>query len=864
MDQWKRKSLLLAAVAALFVVACDGGSSNDGDTSADASGDVTVNPDTKGPDGVTNPDTSNPDTSSPDTSKPDTITPDTTKPDTTNPDTTTPDTTGPDASDPCGNKECGTGSDGSSCGTCSAGQVCTVLGQCRVPKLPDGSYCGVTADCTAQIPDPSGGPDPVDNPNWPACAHAQCESNLCGSLGQPGAIIFNVPVCTRPCNITKDQLDNTSGVESPDGVEDLDTPINECEGFADGPNGSDFRCVDFGHGLNQSGLSFCEPTKSFDSCQGNSDCPEGESCQFAVVGNSFTQRCAATQKSGTWFQVADISEECNGDPASGQQIECGGGFCYGLGCVPFCKNDADCDTTTVNPGTGCDTAAGTCKGWPEQACTADVDCSAWTCSPGRTPFGTQLDFTTSLCWPRGCDKSVDCAPGNYCQWSWDGEPGVDAGLDNLCLAETPGGKALGEACETDDDCAGYCEAGYCSTLCDDDSDCATDKGQLCAIDELLGDASGDNLADFVLVVPQCHTLPGTGGSCLGIGDCEAGETCAHYEVPNYLPETSTLDPDAPYTTRGKCIPAEAGKGQWGDLCGTNAAADFLGCQSGFCRRANADGTLGYCTHGCTSHLECPAITFQAGTPNAQSFSGLCISDQLGFAGNLDDPTRWTWESVCVIGNPASSLTDCSETLTCDEEGEACAPFVISFGPDVPSTVDYVCDDLKTDAGVGPTKNLGESCDPDAVDANGDPVEECKGGICLPDEVGGGNYCSQLCKPESDTTCAGAGLICSPRVTQPKAGKYKVNEASFGLCTKDQDCEPCVSSGFCPAGRICANLGQQPGSLDDFRCIPACETASDCAGTPSAACTEGVDGLGQKAMGCFELKDEIPVDYCLGN
>ena len=28
--------------------------------------------------------------------------------------------------------------------------------------------------------------------------------------------------------------------------------------------------------------------------------------------------------------------------------------------------------------------------------------------------------------------------------------------------------------------------------------------------------------------------------------------------------------------------------------------------------------------------------------------------------------------------------------------------------------------------------------------------------------------------------------------------------------------------------------------------------------------EGVDDLGQKAMGCFELKDEIPVDYCLDN
>lgn len=862
MHQWNLKLLVVAAGAALAVMACDGGDKNavvpDGATDSttgdtDAKTDVTVTDVVVDRDNTTNPD----DTTDPDVTKLDGVAD---ADGVTNPDTTT--DVGPNPA--CAGKQCGTAPDGSSCGSCGAGQICNVLGQCRVPSLAEGSYCGVTVGCTPKIPDPAKPDTMIDNPKWPACAHGQCDSNLCGSLGQQGAFIDSVPVCTRACIITKDSVDNTTGAASPDGVEDTDTPLNECAGFSNGPNGSDYRCVNFGFGTNQSGLSFCVPTLGFDACQGNNDCPAGESCQLAVMGSSFTQRCVATLQPGPWFQVSSISEECNEDPLAGDPIKCDAGLCFGLGCVPFCKDDADCDTTVLSDAAGCDTVAGTCKGWAEKSCTTDVECSAWTCDPDRTPYGPNVGFTTSLCWPRGCDKSVDCAPGNYCQWGWNGKPGLDAGLDNLCLEETPGGKALGEPCETDDDCAGYCEADYCSTICDTDDDCDTSKGQLCALDELLGDASGDDLADFVLVVPQCHTFPGDGGPCLSISDCGDEEVCALYEIPNYLPDTTTPDPDGPVTTAGKCIAADAAKGQWGDLCGTSASADFKACQTGICRNASADGSLGFCTHSCSSAADCPAVTFQAGTAQAQSFSGICTSSAYGYAGNLDDPTRWTRRSTCAIGNPNSSLTDCSETLTCDESGEACLPFAISFGPEHQAKIEYLCDDLKNEAGVAPTKTIGQACDPDAVDAAGDPIEECVSGLCLTDELANTSYCSAMCKPDTDTTCAAAGLICSPRVTQPKAGKYVEKQASFGVCTKDQNCEPCVSSGFCPAGRVCANLGQDGASLADFRCIPSCETAADCADAPSKVCSPSADEFGAPAKACFELKAGVPVDYCLGN
>ncbi|MCB9785310.1 MAG: hypothetical protein H6744_01330 [Deltaproteobacteria bacterium] len=699
---------------------------------------------------------------------------------------------------PCANKQCGTGSDGSSCGTCAAGLVCSKTYECMAPLAKDGAYCGDVATCQLQIPDPSKPGELIENPDWPACANAQCSSGYCSAVGAPGAWVFNLSVCSRPCNLLKDLL-GPGGVPVPDGVEDLDTPLNECDGFVAGPNGAKYRCVNFGFAVGVGGLGYCVPTSDFRPCEGDSDCPAGEGCQYAVVGNQYDTRCVAKQKSGPWFEAGAVSEVCGPATETEDRRECGSGLCYPLGCSSFCGDDADCDTTAGHPNQGCDTSSGTCKGWPDRPCQADVDCSAWTCLPEQEPFGSALPFTSGMCWPRTCEVSSQCGPDHYCDPRTDNEPPAKPTFHGDCLARTPGGAGLGGDCVEDQDCAGYCSDGFCAALCLSDADCG--QGQLCAVDETYADTVGDGLADAVVVIPECRTVPGPGGPCLAKSDCLTGQTCVIYQYPNVVagPDGSpvldpvtgkpVLDPDGLYTTRGKCVAETATKGLWGDLCGPGAGADFETCNNGPCRLFDTEAGLGFCTHTCKSTDECPAFSLQLAGNAVLDLGGYCSARTLGWAPDIQDNTRRTYVSECRTVTGESSLADCSATLTCGEPGEACAAYAISFGPEVPTTIDYRCTELKDDSGTPdnptddhmPSKTLGQSCNPNALGPAGQRVNECLGGYCVANAAGNGSYCSQLCALGSDTTCAAAGLTCKPSTPHPRAGKYKVNEASFGLC-----------------------------------------------------------------------------------
>ena len=73
-------------------------------------------------------------------------------------------------------------------------------------------------------------------------------------------------------------------------------------------------------------------------------------------------------------------------------------------------------------------------------------------------------------------------------------------------AEVEGGAELGEPCDSDpndnipgDTCANedLCVGGYCSALCDVDSDCNTDADQKCTVIEFTGDYDDDGETDFI-------------------------------------------------------------------------------------------------------------------------------------------------------------------------------------------------------------------------------------------------------------------------------------------------------------------------------------------------------------------------------
>ena len=137
-------------------------------------------------------------------------------------------------------------------------------------------------------------------------------------------------VCSRPCEIYKDTVNNASGAQGPDGVEDTDTPISDCASAFPGPGGDTYTCVNFGQAGGQT-LAYCLPGTSFAECDSDADCPADEGCQLTTVGGSINERCFSRMESGEWGEVVQMSEDCNGNPFEGDVTLCETGLCFGLG-----------------------------------------------------------------------------------------------------------------------------------------------------------------------------------------------------------------------------------------------------------------------------------------------------------------------------------------------------------------------------------------------------------------------------------------------------------------------------------------------------------------------------------------------------
>ncbi len=768
-----------------------------------------------------------------DTTGGDTITPD------AGDDTTTPDTSGDSTTNPCGTRECGIFA-GVDCGTCNEGLTCTTAGRCEVPGQPMGAFCGATATCNSSLPEGTG-------PNqWPGCMDARCESRTC--LGSVQGAFILPEVCSRICQIYQDN-DN-------DGINDENAPQDDCNppDIVDGPTGNAFRCVNFAE-PGAANFAVCVPGTDFGTCDSDADCPSGEVCAITnAIGGGLNvgQRCVTGFQEGKEGSpnLVGMSESCNDNPNDGPIAYCESGLCFGIGCVPLCEADSDCDTTQVYEGTGCE--GGKCGG-DGKDCTTDLDCSGWFCDEPRDIFGSAQFPEFKLCWPKGCDVQADCGEGFYCRFFWNGEVGTAAGLDNICLAENPEGVELGEACDSnpDDNIPGatckaedLCIGGYCSAMCLSDADCDTTKGQLCGILELPIDTDEppDDIYEATLPFGVCQTFPGASGSCYSNDDCSAGNICEIYAIAN--PDESARD-DGPYLMRGTCVPFDAETfpgttGDYGTLCQSGAE-----CKSGFCLGASAT-SAGVCSQVCEASTDCPAVTL-----DGEPFQGLCNSYLYGWGGDIDDPRVNYNINLCVP--TADPMTDCSTDFTC-AAGEACFPNVISWDPAKASEVEFFCADITMDDAPAPTKNLGESCNPSADDV------ECLTGICFPvdgsETVG---YCTALCDVEDIGAC-GNGTSCFEVTRAARRGQYAGNAATYGLCLQDPGCDPCYGHDTCPGDYVCvkAAAGNAANEDDGFRCVPGC-AGGTCDG--GVSCNSGVDQLGDSADGCFELSGNAPAISC---
>ena len=210
----------------------------------------------------------------------------------------------------CVGKACGDDGCGGECGGCPDGQSCSGAGQCvdAAPYVPGGlgTYCGASETCAAELPDPVTGLMTA-TPSWPDCMNAACDSGLCTGPGLPGVALLTAATCSKSCVITMDSVNNVTGLPGADGIEDPGAP-SDCTGFANGPLGAEWHCVNFGT-PGQPGNSFCMPGTTYQSCDAGTECPEGEGCVITTLGG-LGQRCFTKTQSGEWGESAMMTSQC--------------------------------------------------------------------------------------------------------------------------------------------------------------------------------------------------------------------------------------------------------------------------------------------------------------------------------------------------------------------------------------------------------------------------------------------------------------------------------------------------------------------------------------------------------------------------
>lgn len=727
------------------------------------------------------------------------------------------------------------------CSPCASDKTCTknkcvakVVGPAK-KKL--GEACGPNKDC---IEPPNNAPQATVNA-YLQCLDDQCDSSMCW-LG----------VCTKQCSIAADSKNNATGAAQTggDGIEDPEA-ASECEGFVDGPAGNQFKCVQLLSAASSQQVYRCTPGTTFAPCKANADCKGGEVCGYKYIRGVYALTCMPPYKEADGKPGVTVGAYCNDTASAGPLATCKNNLCLGVGCVDFCKSDADCYT-----------APNACQGGKcsnnGNACTTDGDCSAFYCKKDQKFFGKD-NPAVNVCLPKPCYLDEDCKdPGYYCLSGYNGVKNQEGDPDptdpskikmpswneSSCVKKAPGTSKKGEACDdfpNDNDttvpmCENkyWCMSGVCGNHCLDDKNCAA--GMKCGVYEIPLDTSDpqDDIDDVFTALKVCSPMPGATGTCDASSQCKTGKAtyCRTMEVELPNPGTDT----GKYTLIGQCIEPAANLASAGAACGS---AVGKGCQSNFCLATNVvDGkpTPGYCADTCGSKSDCPAELTLGGF-NDQKVKTACRSLMYGYNATADVYDN-IYVPLCVAA--FGSMADCSSDFKCATAAEACAAFGIAKGADTAAKVEFRCMDIKGSATTAPSKKVGESCNPEPK--TGDP-EECASGLCMPDSTTGKGYCSQLCK--SDAECgSNDSMFCDTKhMVIPRKDSTKAGYAP--MCLKKKSCIPCAYDYHCSGDYQCtwSDIKAKNGS-----CAPSCKTDADCSKTDGGGKCEDAKDLYGKATG----------------
>ncbi|MSP92998.1 MAG: hypothetical protein EXR79_14560, partial [Myxococcales bacterium] len=672
-----------------------------------------------------------------------------------------------------------------SCGGCPLGQSCKdnkcSAGAPTVKKKKFGEYCGPSKEC----PYPPAGSAQAVFKEYYSCVDGQCEDNQC-----------SYEVCSKPCVVAKDVKINFSGAEGSDGVEDPDQN-SECEGAADGPAGTKFKCLEIRSVAQvQQGttLQMCIPGTSFKPCKATSDCTNGEVCGYRYFFGTYRLVCAPKYKSPA-KPGATYSETCNEDQKNGDVVFCANNLCFGNGqCAEFCKDNKDC----VLAGVKC--TAGKCANG--KSCIVDFDCSAFECNTKANVFGKDYP-PAGLCTGKVCGLDKDCPDDSFCRLyingvkDEDGDPDpvdpksvIKPGWAPSCQKKgKPPTSKKGDLCDdftTDADttippCENpqMCMDGYCGGLCKTNADCP--NTMKCGVIEFPIDTSepADKIYDYVLAQQVCLPAPGAAGPCLSSKQCtdKTANTCIVTEIAIELPGDATGTTKKVYTTDGNCIVPNAKFKGPGEECGAAVAGT---CNSGVCLGTQSGSQPGYCVEPCTQKSDCPAEMKVGG----KSYKSICRGLLMGWGGKYHDPNKFVYAPFCAPSSTENSLADCSKDKKCASKDEVCFPFVIAWGPDKAAKVEYGCGLAVAAGQAKPTKKIGEACNPTPAD---NAPAECAFS-CSPDVEKGKGYCTDLCSSNADCG-SNDNMYCD--LEHQWISRDDVKKAGIvPICKKKKACLPC--------------------------------------------------------------------------
>jgi len=735
----------------------------------------------------------------------------------------------------------------------SCGHLCAAPeGQCNTPpyttcqeniNLPDYGYC----QCT---------PKPGSCQSFYECGPLSASSGL-DSCGQP---------CTLPsegqCN-TPPYTTCQNNINLPKYGYCICTPQpGSCQSFYEcGPLSATSGMDSCGQPCTPSSAGQCT-TPPYTTCQDNSTLPQYGRCLCTPQPGV----CNALHQCGSTAGLDTCSQPCNTASSN-----CPGGESCDFA-TDRCINCTSNGTCTANCGstTGVDNC-----GLP---CTAPTNGTA--CSPGETCTSGQCTCTTpgicpagAVCGPdtcgnaNGCNGPNACPAGETCSsgkctpnclacQSWNG---------SACVSTTPCGNSQCGSDSCGNSCGTACPGGFkCSSstsgvpgmcICDPTVPCGNSQ---CGTDS-CGNACGGNNGGCPGGGTCSSNTPGTPGTCgcapttpcgnsqcgtdscgnvcgSNNGNCPQGQQCS--SSSHGAPGTCACVPTTPCSCSGGC-----GTDSCGNVCGDSGG----GCPIGQTCSSNASGTPGQCSVSFTMNITdyadcatcagvCSKLTL-AGNCGAEADCGSTCATPITYNSCTPDQSGVGWDCGSCLSQTVSS----GPSIPCPNGVASIVSQVVS------NQVEGTCGNNPTPGSATITYtvmcNLGQAC----ASPSGGPGSPAAGGggPCTAGTCPTNGTCGQDTCGNPDTNCGCPGTeICS-------SGQCAANTNSCGALAPNTTACPgtplptangaayaiagsCAGAGACTA--TCnPSYSLSGGSCTSNSCggvVPA--NAAACYGTPSPA------------------------------